>query len=123
MKLRARPGGKKYKNKPCAQFFMNSPTRYMKTDQRAGLFLVAVVLGVALGRFVRVVCGLSLMTLSNLRVVRCFFMVPCFVVLGGLLMMFLRVARMFSRARMMLCSLLRHVSLLGSFITFSGSYK
>jgi hypothetical protein len=36
------------------------------------------------------------------------------VVLGGLLMMFLRVARMFGRARMMLRCLLCHVSLLKS---------
>jgi hypothetical protein len=83
-------------------------------DQHAGLFFAAVVLGVALGRFVRVVRGLAVMALSYLRVVCCFFVVPGFVVLGGLLMMFLRVARMFGRARMMLCSLLCHVSLLKS---------
>jgi hypothetical protein len=82
-------------------------------DQRAGLFLVAVVLRVALGRFVRVVRGLSLVTLSDLRVVCCFFMIPSFVLLRGLLMMLLRVARMFGRARMMLCSLLCHLNLLG----------
>jgi hypothetical protein len=92
---------------------MNSPIRLMcHADQRAGLFFVAVVLDVALGRLIRVVRGLSLVTLSNLRVVCCFFVVPCFVVLGGLLMMFLRVARMFGRARMMLCCLLCHLNLL-----------
>jgi hypothetical protein len=83
-------------------FFMEA------TDQRAGLFLVAVVLGVAFGRFVGVVHGLGLVTLSDLRVVRCFFVIAGFVVLGGLLMMFLRVARMFGRARVMLCGLLCH---------------
>jgi len=108
MKLRARFGGRKDKNKPCAQFFMNSPIRFLWTDQRAGLFLVAVVLGVALGRFIGVVHGLGLVTLSNLRVVCCFFVIAGFVVLGGLLMMFLRVARMFGRARVMLCGLLCH---------------
>jgi hypothetical protein len=77
MKLRARPNIRKFKKKPCAQLFMNSPIRFMRhADQRAGLFLAAVVLGVALGRFIRVVRGLSLMTLSDLRVVCCFFVVP-----------------------------------------------
>jgi hypothetical protein len=83
-------------------FFMEA------TDQRAGLFLVAVVLAVAFGRLVGVVHGLGLVTLSDLRVVCCFFVIAGFVVLGGLLMMFLRVARMFGRARVMLCGLLCH---------------
>jgi hypothetical protein len=61
-----------------------------------------------------VVRGLGVVTLSNLRVMCCFFVVPSFVVLCGLLMMFLRVARMFGRARMMLCGLFCHVSLLKS---------
>jgi hypothetical protein len=81
-------------------------------DQRAGLFLAAVVLGVAFGRFVGVMRGLGLVTLSDLRVVCCFFVIAGFVVLGGLLMMLLRVARMFGRARMMLCGLLCHFILL-----------
>jgi hypothetical protein len=86
---------------------------FMNTaDQRAGLFLVAVVLGVAFGRFVGVMRGLGLVTLSDLRVVCCFFVIAGFVVLGGLLMMLLRVARMFGRARMMLCGLLCHFILL-----------
>jgi hypothetical protein len=113
-KIARRALKEKYKNEPCAQSFMNSSTRIAFADQRAGLFFAAVVLGVALGRFVRVVRGLGVVTLSNLRVMCCFFVVPSFVVLCGLLMMFLRVARMFGRARMMLCGLFCHVSLLKS---------
>jgi hypothetical protein len=66
------------------------------------------VFGVALGCFARVMRGLILVALSGLRVVRGLFVIACFVVLGGLLMVFLRVARMFGRARMMLCGLLSH---------------
>ena len=110
MKLRARFGGRKDKNKPCAQFFYEfaDPFFMEATDQRAGLFFVAVVLGVAFGRFVGVVHGLGLVTLGDLRVVCCFFVIAGFVMLSGLLMMFLRVARMFGRARVMLCGLLCH---------------
>jgi hypothetical protein len=53
---------------------------------------------------------LVLVALRGLRVVRGLFVIACFVLLGGLLMMLLRVARMFGRARMMLCGLLCHVS-------------
>jgi hypothetical protein len=74
-----------------------------------------VVLGVALGRFVRVVRGLGVVALSYLRVVCRLFVVPSFVVLCGLLMMPLRVARMFGRAHMMFCCLLCHLSLLELF--------
>jgi len=112
MKLRARLRGRKDK-KALRAIFYEFVDPFMNTaDQRAGLFLAAVVLGVAFGRFVGVMRGLGLVTLSDLRVVCCFFVIAGFVVLGGLLMMLLRVARMFGRARMMLCGLLCHFILL-----------
>ena len=107
MKLRARLRGRKDKKALRAILYEFADPFFMEaTDQRAGLFLAAVVLGVAFGRFVGVMRGLGLVTLSDLRVVCCFFVIAGFVVLGGLLMMLLRVARVFGRARMMLCGLL-----------------
>jgi hypothetical protein len=97
----------KMDKRPCAPFVYE-----FLLCVRLELFLAAVVLGVALGRFVGVVHGLGLVALCDLGVVRGLFVIARFVVLGCLLMVLLRVARMFGRARVMLRRLLCHLDLL-----------
>ncbi len=78
--------------------------------------LGAVLLGMMFGRFLRVMRGMGMMSLSYLGVVRCLFMVTGFVMLGSFAVVIGRVLMMIGGFGMVMCSFLRH----GYFLSRQG---
>jgi hypothetical protein len=70
--------------------------------------LGAVLLGVVLGRFLGVMRGMGMMSLRYLGVVRGFFVIAGFVMLGSFPVMIGRVLMMIGGFRVVMCSFLRH---------------
>jgi hypothetical protein len=79
-----------------------------------GRRFVSVMLGVNLGRFVCMVCGVMVVPLSCVRVVCSGLVIASFVVPGCLTMVAGSVLVMLSSLVVMLCSLFRHISPLPS---------